>query len=518
MDVDYLILGSGLSALTFAALMAKAGMRVLVLEAHEFPGGYGHTFVEKSKKYEYRFNAQLHYVWDCGTGDPVNLVLKKLGLEDKVTFVRYGENGFDHIKIPDYSLDIPSNFDLLIQRLTDLFPKHSTAIIEFLVMSRRIARATRYLRKPPHVTYLDYARKNIKSFELLKYYNASLQQIFERFAIPKPAQALLAGQWLDFLLPPKLLSFYAWSILFDGYIRGAYYPKHHFEHVIQSLVDVITNNKGEIIYNKVITHILKDKKQITGVITRDTNPPFHLQQYSGKTIICNIDPKQAAQMIGLESFSTKLRNQLNYDYSCSSFVVYGAVEGINLRDYGFGDHNLFHSEGLNLNEIFDAMYYHMDYSRLSFGIATPSLVTNDNMGCPHGQQLFELLTVANYNLFSQLKYRDTSLYNKTKNNLFNRMLDIIEQHYIPNFREHIVFKMLGSPTTNKSYCWAPEGNSYGMNLTPRNMRLDKLGFSTSFKNFFFCNASAGSPGFAKAFNNGAMLYENLTNDTVLSFN
>jgi phytoene dehydrogenase-like protein len=99
--------------------------------------------------------------------------------------------------------------------------------------------------------------------------------------------------------------------------------------------------------------------------------------------------------------------------------------------------------------------------------------------------------------------------------IFNKMLDIIERDYVPKFREHIVFKMLGSPTTNLSYCWAPEGNSYGMNLTPKNMSIWKLGFTTSFNNFYFCNASSGSPGFARAFNNGAMLYENLTNDPVL---
>jgi phytoene dehydrogenase-like protein len=44
MRPDYLIVGSGLSALAFGALMAKAGKRVTVLEAHYLPGGYGHTF------------------------------------------------------------------------------------------------------------------------------------------------------------------------------------------------------------------------------------------------------------------------------------------------------------------------------------------------------------------------------------------------------------------------------------------------------------------------------------------
>ena len=90
---DYLVLGSGLAGLSFAALMAKAGKKVKVIEAHEFPGGYGHTFEMGKKGKRFRFNAQLHYVWNCGEGETVNLFLKKLGLERKVTFERYDPTG-----------------------------------------------------------------------------------------------------------------------------------------------------------------------------------------------------------------------------------------------------------------------------------------------------------------------------------------------------------------------------------------------------------------------------------------
>nr|WP_221928630.1 FAD/NAD(P)-binding protein [[Scytonema hofmanni] UTEX B 1581] len=44
MKPDYLIIGSGLSALVFGALMANSGKTVQILEAHEHPGGFGHTF------------------------------------------------------------------------------------------------------------------------------------------------------------------------------------------------------------------------------------------------------------------------------------------------------------------------------------------------------------------------------------------------------------------------------------------------------------------------------------------
>ena len=51
-------------------------------------------------------------------------------------------------------------------------------------------------------------------------------------------------------------------------------------------------------------------------------------------------------------------------------------------------------------------------------------------------------------------------------------------------------------------------------MTPKNMGLFKLGFKTGFSNLYFCNASAGFAGFAKAFQNGAQLYEQLSGDRV----
>ncbi|MFN5862368.1 MAG: NAD(P)-binding protein, partial [Pseudanabaena sp.] len=110
MKTDYLIVGSGISALVFAALMAKSGKKVQLLEAHEHAGGFGHTFTMAHK---YKFNAQLHYVWNCGEGQPVHQVLQKLDLDKSVTFEHYDRDGFDHMHMPNYALQIPSSSEEL---------------------------------------------------------------------------------------------------------------------------------------------------------------------------------------------------------------------------------------------------------------------------------------------------------------------------------------------------------------------------------------------------------------------
>ena len=508
---DYLIVGSGLAGLAFSALMAKSGKKVLILEAHEFPGGYGHTFVEGDK---YRFNAQLHYVWNCGKGRDINLFLKKLGLEETVTFEQYDPNGYDHMRIPGYALDIPYDKNKLTQRLSTLFPKHTESIDKFITEVWQTSAELENL--PEQLNISSILSHALSSQRVIKYRKSTLQDVFDLFKLPLETQTLLALQWPDFLLPPNKLSYFAWVTLFTGYCRGAYYPTHHFEHVINSLVNVIEENGGEIIYKQKVTDFILDENKVTGVKTMDTDTRTVFKEFYGKDIICNLDPKRAATMIGMNKFSNTVRKKLEYDYSPSNFVAYCVVKGIDLKEFGFGNWNVFHSEQNDLNKVFEDMYDRADYSAPSFVMTTPGFLSLDHSDCPEGEQIIQFLTVANYHTFHDLKIADAVAYRKMKKQIFDAMITIVEQHYIPNFRDYLVFKMLGSPTTNESFCGSPEGNSYGSNITPGNFDTSRLDHKTSLKNFYFCNASSGHPSFAGTIKTGSRLYEILTGDPVLN--
>ncbi|AFY49776.1 phytoene dehydrogenase-like oxidoreductase [Nostoc sp. PCC 7524] len=510
MKTDYLIVGSGLSALVFGALMAKAGKKVQVLESHEHPGGFGHTFTMAKK---YKFNAQLHYVWDCGEGHTVNRVLKKLNLDKVVTFERYEPDGFDHMRMPGYSLDIPSQSQELIRRLSQLFPQNAEQIRQFILEVKKTSEGLKILSPP--VIPTELFKHLSKVLSAVKYLHSTLQDVFDQFKLPQEAQTLLALQWPDFLLPPDQLSFYAWVILFTSYQEGAFYPTHHFDHVINSLVNSITENGGEVLLNLEVTDFTLTNKTITGVkaINRINQQKY---EFTADTIICNIDPQKAAQMIGVENFSKKVRKKLNYEYSPSNFMAYCVVKDIDLRDYGFGKWNTFHTGHRGLNEAFYQMYEKHDYSNPSFAITTPTLMTDDERDCPEGYQIIEFLTVANYDYFKELQASNKKLYRRKKEEILNFILDVVEKNYIPDFRKYLVFKITGSPTTNERFCWCPKGNSYGSNLTPKNMGLGRLNHETSLNNFYFCNASSGYPGFAATFWTGAILYQRLSGDVILS--
>ncbi len=95
LDCDDLVMGSGMTGLAVAARLAHGGRRVIVVEAHETPGGYAH-FLDLGR---YRFCAQVHYIFGCRPGGSLHALLDELDLIGQVPFPELDPDGYDHVVI-----------------------------------------------------------------------------------------------------------------------------------------------------------------------------------------------------------------------------------------------------------------------------------------------------------------------------------------------------------------------------------------------------------------------------------
>ncbi|MEO1270145.1 MAG: NAD(P)-binding protein, partial [Myxococcota bacterium] len=68
------MIGSGMGGMTAAAMLAKLGQRVLVLEQHYVPGGFTHCF----KRRKYHWDVGVHAVGEVTEHSMIGRLLARL--------------------------------------------------------------------------------------------------------------------------------------------------------------------------------------------------------------------------------------------------------------------------------------------------------------------------------------------------------------------------------------------------------------------------------------------------------
>ena len=505
---DVVIIGTGMAALTVGSLLAHAGKKVCMLEAHDVPGGYAHTF----KMGDFQFCAQIHYIWGCSPGERIYEFLKHIGLEKDITFELFDSQGYDRIVLPDgKKVMIPYGFDKLEQHIEAAYPGQGKNVRKFCTILSAIRKEITSLPKQ-NSSWWEYAKNLPKCLTLLKHRKHTLQDVFDACNLSKEAQAVLAGNAGNFMLPPERLSIFAYCALFSGYNVGAYYPTKHFKYLTERLASFITQHEGcHIFYETEVTKINTTSQNakeniVTSIETKDG------KTFTAAQFICNMDPQAASYMIGRDKFPASYIKKLDYEYSPSGIMIYLGLKDIDLVKHGFGKYNTWHLTQWDMNKTWKEELEAHAFDNPWFFISTPTLHTKKTGTAPKGCHVMEIATVTGYDVFKNMQKKSYKEYNQAKMALADKMLDLVETYYVPDLRKHIAVKVIGTPVTHEDFCVAIRGNAYGSNMTPEQMGLGRLKAKTSFQNFFWCNASSGYAGIYGTVATGMNLYMDITED------
>ena len=134
---DAIVIGSGIGGLTTAALLAKLGKRVCVLEQHYTAGGYTHSYERNG----YEWDVGVHYIGDMGTDTMSRRFMDYLS-GGKLDWAPMDPE-YDRFYIGDKVFSAVAGKAEFRANLLKAFPQEAAAIDRYLELLSEVGKAMR---------------------------------------------------------------------------------------------------------------------------------------------------------------------------------------------------------------------------------------------------------------------------------------------------------------------------------------------------------------------------------------
>ncbi|MEW6644845.1 MAG: NAD(P)/FAD-dependent oxidoreductase [Pseudomonadota bacterium] len=217
---DAIVIGSGLGGLTAAALYARAGHKVLVLERNHQLGGAATVYQHGALAIE----ASLHAIDGLDSGDPKQPVLRALDLDRDISFVDVGDLHEVRSPLLGDPFVLPHGFDNAVAATQRRFPHHAKALRSYFERIRAIREAITLLNR--HQDDRAWWLRSIPTlprqlWPLLRDRHATVSSVFGRlFGTDEAVKLALASNLTYYTDDPDTAPFITYAIPQASYLCG----------------------------------------------------------------------------------------------------------------------------------------------------------------------------------------------------------------------------------------------------------------------------------------------------------
>lgn len=391
----------------------------------------------------------------------------------------------------------PGYFDQLVKALVKRFPKEEKSIIKYLNLVRNVSAELQLL---PNVEgFWQHLTIPFRTKLMGKYALFSLKRVIDWHIKDPLLKKILNIQFGGHGLAPAKASFSLHCAVMDHYFNGGFYLCGGGAAIVKAMTTAIKINNSEVKTQQTVRRILlngKRKKTAIGVELESGEKVF------AKHIISNADPNITYQkLIGEENLSKNLRKKLRKtEYSCTSLMLFLTVD-MDLKAAGFDLGNIW----LMPNEDMDRVYERMMMPNITNdeaieGMFISCTTLKDPSSFDGKHHSIEAITYLDYRIFEKFKDEKDARsieYLQFKELLIEKMIKTLEK-VLPNIREHIVYKELGTPITNEYYINTTRGSVYGTEKKLTQIGPFAYKAKSEIKNLYLCGASIVSHGVAGA--------------------
>ena len=515
-DVDTIIIGSGIGGLTTAALLAKSGKRVMVLEQHTVAGGTTHAFVDHGVEHE----VGLHYV---GNIPKLQEIFDIVGGADEMIFcgerwwklvggnIKWAQMGaenpdgkmiYDEIHIGDQSYRFEAGEENLTTYLKSRFPGETDAIDKYFVLVKKASKKNMFfMLKVFPWKWVSYFIRYIDP-DYYSFVNQTVTDVLAGLTKNKQLISVLCGQYGDYGMVPSKAPFFFHAAVVNHYLSGGWFPRGGTSVIAKNICKTIFENGGRVYvgcgvkqiitepvgetmlekcglgWNNLRTACVKGVKMENGDVIYADEVVSNVGLRNTFERLVTDDRTQCGESVhgqlidfpadnrpkGIDVYKKLLDNIKPSTQHVYCFVkLRGDPASLGLRSsnlwiYPHGDYDTLEEEFLK-DPLEAPMPMFMGFSCMK----DPEW--NDNFP---GVSNAIILTLAKKEWFVEWEDspsgRRGDVYNDYKDRIGERMIEEGLYKFFPKTRGNVEHFDMGTPLTTKHYLGATNGESYGLDI------------------------------------------------------
>ncbi|WP_392436960.1 phytoene desaturase family protein [Cruoricaptor ignavus] len=462
---DVVVIGSGLSGLVSALILAKHGNKVAVLEQNVQFGGNLQTFSRE----KCIFDTGVHYLGGLSEGENLYQFFDYLGIMQDLKLQKMDEV-FDKIIFSDEDSEfgIAQGFEKFVNNLLEKFPEEKPAIERYYADILTVTN-----RFPNYVP----GREGIIPVEIL---SINARNYFENLTSNMKLRSVLAGQSFLYGGLDEETPFYIHALCVSSYLKSSWKIQNGGSQITKLLVRELKAFGAQLFKRQKVTAFNFENEKLISVSTDSGN------EFFADRFISNIDLKKTIELAGNQRFKKAIVNRLEKLKSGKScFSVYLVLKPQTLEYF---NHNFYHFE--NYESVFcgnDGFYMLSATESSKFPGFAESLTILVYMNFSEVDEW-----VASQNTAAKPSERPGN-YQDFKAKKSAEIMDLVCEKF-PKIRDAVKSVYASSPLSYRDYIGTDSGAMYAYEHSSENPLQTVFSQKTSVPNLYLTGQSVNMHG------------------------